>query len=273
MTHKQEHRRSFIVITSLLLAGVSVVPDPVFAGTNQPPSAQQLLDSVVAQMPNQPVLIVGRLGVRDRAQRTLRAYNVDIRLHINGKSVSGCYTLFDALGATLEQFKMEREPGKQPRYEYEKGDPLQSSPLPGLFDVIRDTGVSWSDLTFPFLWWRDGSVAGEDSYKGRDCFIVELCPPQSEVKQPMKLRVWIDQKYRMFLKAEEYDAAGKMLRRLSVVSFKKINEEWMVKDIAVEGSPNLPSGYKSVLVIRDMHAVGGTAGANPATDTPTRILD
>ena len=269
MAHRQLQSRFPVIAANLLfLFAVCSDPGPAFATTNQPPlSAQQLLDAVVAQMPTQPVLIVGRLGVRDRAQRTLRAYNVDIRLHISGDSVSGCYTLSDALGTILEQFKMDRVPGKQPHYEYAKGDPLQAAAIPGLFDVIRDTGVSWSDLTLPFLWWRDGSITGDGSHKGRDCSIITLRPPSYEVKEPITVKVWIDKKYRMFLKAEEYDTAGKMLRRLSVVSFKKINEEWMVKDIAVEGSPNLPSGYKSVLIIQDMRALGEPPESTPAPTT------
>ena len=58
------------------------------------------------------------------------------------------------------------------------------------------------------------------------------------------------------MQAEEYGAEGQMRRRLSVQSFKKINEEWMIKDIVITGSTNLPSGYKSVLTIKDMLSLG-----------------
>ena len=234
------------------LAALSAMAAPPPVAGLPDPTAQELLDSVVAQMPDKPVRIEGRLAVHDRGQSVLRSYDVDIRLHFASNSVSGYYTLYDGLGASLEQFRVERHAGRPPHYEYLAGSSLKPAPVPDVFSMVRDTGVTWSDLSLPFLWWRNGKIAGSQSIRGRDCYVVDVSPPQGESRQPKVVRIWIDKKYRMLLRAEEYDGKANMLRRLSVDSFKKINEEWMIKDLAVEGSSSLPAGYKCVLTIRDM---------------------
>lgn len=244
------------LVSVCLFAGFAIAEQP--PATNQAPSVKEILDTVLAQMPGEPMLITGRLGVHDRGQSVLRSYQVEIRFHIAGSSLSGSYTLFDSYGSSLEQFRVSRQAGQKPHYEYAAGNPLRAAAVPDVFSSIRDTGVTWSDLSLPFLWWRNGVLAGSDSVRGRDCFVLDVQPTAAEVeaRQVVTVRVWIDKKYRMLLQAEEYGAGGKMLRRLSVQSFKKINDEWMIKDIVVAGSTNLPSGYKSYLTIKDMRSLG-----------------
>lgn len=214
-------------------------------------------------MPAEPILITGRLGVRDRGQSVLITYKLEIQLQIAAGKVSGSYTLFDANGQVLERFLVSRQPGQKPKYEYSVGNPPAPATTPDVFATIRDTGITWSDLSLPFLWWRDGTLAGSASVRGRDCFIIDVRPPaDAETKQAIVARVWIDKEYRMLLQAEEYGSDSKMLRRLSVESFKKINNEWMIKDIVVTGSTNLPRGYKSFMTIQDMRQL-----ANPRQNT------
>jgi len=236
-------------------------------GTNAPPTVAALLDRVLAQMPEEPIRIAGRLAVRDRAQRAIRSYDVDIQFHATGDAVYGAYTLFDKLGARLEQFKVERRAGKIPLYRYFRGDPPKEAPVPDVSSAVRDTGITWSDLALPFLWWRDGSVVGSESVRGRDCYVVDLNPQPGELKRPVVVRAWIDKDYHMFLKAEEYGPGGQKLRRLLVQSFKKIENEWMVKDIVVDGTTNLPSGYKTVLIIDDMRPLRDPGGTNAPVST------
>ena len=245
-----------IVFVLVYLFALDVLAEQLHA-TNRPPSVKEILDSVLAQMPSEPVLIKGRLGVRDRGQSILQSYKVEIRLHITGGELSGRYTVFDMLGSSLEQLRVSRQAGRNPGYEYSVGNPLLTAPTPDIFSHIRDTGLTWADLSLPFLWWRDGVIVGHDAVKDRDCFVIDVRPPATEsgAERAVLVRVWIDQKYRMLLQADEYGANLKMLRRLSVQSFKKINDEWMIKDVIVSGSTNLPSGYKSFVTIQDIRSV------------------
>jgi len=248
-------RHAFTALALVFLIVGSVIADGP-ATTNQPSSVKEILDSVLAQMPHDPVLITGRLSVRDRGQTILFSYKMEMQLQVDDENLAGSYTLSTHSGTSLERFLVSRSAGQPPKYEYAVGDPLRPAPPPDVFTTIRDTGVTWSDLALPFLWWRDGVIVGSGSVKGRECFIIDVKPPAAETKTPVVARVWIDQKYRMLLQAEEHAPDGKILRRLTVQSFKKINDEWMIKDIVVEGSAALPQGYKSILTIQDMRSLG-----------------
>jgi len=227
----------------ILCAAVAMAEKPSY------PSLAELLDGVLAQMPRDEVLILGKLTVRDKSQKTIRVVGVDIRTHIGTASASGSYTLHDAFGAPLEQFTVSRLRGRNAVYQYAKGNPLRPAPVPDIFASVQETGVSWSDLTFPFLWWRDGKVTGEASVKGRDCYVAEVRPPPQEPGHAGTMTLWIDRKYRMLIRAEECGADGQVLRRMTAQSFKKINDEWMIKDIVLE---NFALGYRSTLTIEEM---------------------
>jgi hypothetical protein len=69
-------------------------------------------------------------------------------------------------------------------------------------------------------------------------------------------RIWVDKRVSMLLQAHGYDKLANLTRRMSVKSFKKINHDWMIKDLEVE---DLSRQITTILRIRD--AV--TAGAPP----------
>ncbi|MEI6970537.1 MAG: outer membrane lipoprotein-sorting protein [bacterium] len=256
------------VITAVLLAigcvwtCIAPAEEPDKAGALS--SAGEILDSALARMPGEPMLITGRLKVQDRGHTILRSYNVEIMLHVEGDTLSGSYTLFDPKGASLERLKVVRRAGGKPAYEYAAGAPLMPAETPGISSAIRDTGVTWADLSMPFLWWRRGVMAGSESIRGQDCFVIDIQPDSKDGVEASVavVRVWIAKKHRMLMQAEEYGAKAKMMRRLAVDSFGKINDEWMVKDIVVSGSTNLPAGYKSILTIKEIRSLG-SAPATP----------
>ena len=146
-------RYAYIAVTLVCLMTRGAMADAP-ASTNQPPSVKGILDSVLAQMPSEPILIDGRLSVRDRGQTILFSYKVQMRLQVDGEALTGSYTLFTSSGTSLEQFRVSRTEGQPPKYEYAVGNPLRPAPPPNVFTAIRDTGVTWSDLALPFLWWR-----------------------------------------------------------------------------------------------------------------------
>ena len=202
-----------------------------------------------ARLPDRPLSIAGRLALQDRSPRTIRYWNVSATVQLGEKEMSACYTVSDALGATLEQFKVHREPGMKPRFEYAAGNPLQPAPAPDLFAKVQESSVTWADLTLPFLWWTGGRVVGTDSAKGRDCFLVEVNAPAGEMKTPGYLRLWIDTQYRMLIRADECGPDGALRRRLTVQSFRKVDDEWMIKEISVDETG---ARYRSMFSLREI---------------------
>jgi hypothetical protein len=67
-----------------------------------------------------------------------------------------------------------------------------------------------------------------------------------------RVRLWIEENLRVLLQAEGYDARGEAIRRLWVQSCKKINDRWMIKEMEVQGYPEI---HRTKLSIRDAKAV------------------
>ncbi len=231
------------------------VVDAVDAGKSASvqPSARQLLDGVEALMPTDEIFIAGQLRAKNRRGKTERTLNVEMLLNLGEEPSVARYTISDEFGTILERLSISRTHGAAPRYRYKKGDPPINAPLPALNEAIQDTNISWRDLTFSFLWWRNGTVKGRARVKNFTCYVVEVTPPPAEAgTSPQKVRLWITQKHRMLVQAKEYDKEGRATRRLLVKSLKKFDERWMIKDILVE---SLLTRRKTALRVREMQSL------------------
>ena len=185
---------------------------------------------------------MGSLTVRKPKGIVVRNLNFDLLADWGGRPARVTYTLRDAFGSTLEQLTMTRDSSNKAQFAYAKGSPLQTAPLPDLFDSVQDTDVSWVDLTMAFLWWRGGERAGEEKIKGYVCDIIDLPAPRAGTgvagaSPYARVRLWVERKQCMLLQAEGYDHEGQARRRLWVKGFKKINERWMIKDMEIQSYP------------------------------------
>ncbi len=209
-----------------------------FGEVESAPTAPELLNDVIARLPRDPLLIVGDITLRRRKGFVERALKFDMAVHWGVNPSVARYTVRDSLGKELEQLTVLRMVGGRPVFQYAAGDPLQQEETPNLFSPIQETNLSWMDLTLSFLWWPEGRIVDMDSVKGYDCYVVEVTAPEAQPEQYARVRVWIAKKIHMLLQATGYDAKGEPMRRLWVKSFKKINEQWMVKDLLIQGNSN-----------------------------------
>jgi hypothetical protein len=109
-----------------------------------------------------------------------------------------------------------------------------------LHDVIRDTGVSYQDLSLGFLYWPQPILQGEDIIKTRPAWKIDLQAPAGEEIYGVA-RVWIDKDSGAILRIEGYDKKGLLLRRFEIVSAQKIDGLWMLKQMRIESfSPGNP---------------------------------
>lgn len=228
------------------------------------PTANDLLGDVIARLPPEPLLITGDITHKKRKGFVERTLTFDMAVHWGANPSVACYTVRNALGTELEQLTVLRMQGGQPLFRYAAGSPLEDADTPDLFAPIQDTDISWMDLTLSFLWWPDGRIVDTDTIKGYDCYVVEVPAPDSVPGQYAKVRVWIAKKIHMLLQATGYDHNGDPVRRLWVKSFKKIDEQWMVKDLLVQGRSDL---HRTELRIRDVEAHAGHRRAQGTTKT------
>jgi hypothetical protein len=120
-----------------------------------------------------------------------------------------------------------------------------------LHQEIRDTGVTYQDLSLGFLYWPLPLLQGEETVKTRPCWKIDLQAPSDEEVYGVA-RVWIDKNSGAILRIEGYDKKGLLLRRFEIVSAQKIDDLWMLKQMRIEsfntGNPTpLTRRYLEVL--------------------------
>lgn len=247
--------------------------------TSDTPSAETLLARVRASIPQETLVIKGHLMKGARVGRLEQAFGIEALLEWGQHPPSARYTLNDAFGTPLARLTLIRPPGRTPEFRYEQGRPLKPAPTPDLNQPIEGTELTWNDLSLSFLWWPDGTVAGRDNIRGRDCFVVEVPAQAQPGKPPAELgasgpsgeagasdavgsvRLWIDDRLVVLIQIEEYDAEGKLMRRLSVKSIKKIGDLWMIKNMDVR---RYPSHHRTQIRIEEMNSA--TSSNAPEVD-------
>lgn len=228
----------------------------------QYPEADDLIRQVLATMPTAPIQLEGELRTKLRGGDYESVAVVRMVLNANGDSGSASYVVSDFFGAQQEKLDVRRQAGAV-LHEYRAGNDLDLQTFPGLAEKIRDTELTWADLTLSFLWWDGGTTLGLDKVRGRSCYLVELPAPPDLNGFVRSVKLWIDPKIGMLLKADSFAANGELVRSLSVKKFRKIDNVWMVSDIGVLAYPDKAS---TSLVIHTVSPVTpDPAGMEPAT--------
>lgn len=236
--------RILLAVPAFLIAIVS----PALAQLDLP-KAEELLSGCVAALPDIPLRIEGQLISRDANGDVEAKRNVEMLLDWRAQPATAYYTIRDAFGKAMEHLSVTWPEEGMPEYRYLKGDPLVAAPTPPLADALAKTDISWMDLSLSFFWWPGGRTVGAQEVKGRACYIIDLPAPPDTFPGCSGVRLWIDPKIPVMLRAEAYDTEEKLMRRMDVKSFKKINDRWFIQNIEVE---SLPSKHRTALKVRDV---------------------
>lgn len=226
----------------------SLQATPPTAAVARLPSVDELMQNLLARLPSKPISISGELlTTPEQGEKTRLTIAIQLRY-----PREATYTIGDAFGKPLEQLTVLRD-GKRVSFLYLGGDPMRGAPAPTLDQPIQNTAMSWMDLTLGFLWWEGGRIIGQEENRGQPCYVLDRHAPTGAMAPYASMRIWVDTRVSMLLEAVGHDKLENPLRRLSVKSFKKINHEWMVKDLEVE---NLATHAVTILRVRDATAVG-----------------
>ena len=222
------------------------------------PSAQDLMDNMVARLPREPITITGDIILRKRRGVVLRELKFQMKLDWGGEPATAQYIIMDALGARLEELNVSREKGKQPQFSYSSASAAGTA-APPLSGPIQGTDLSWTDLTLSFLWWKGNAIVGREEIRGRPCYIVAATPGWAGAGQYAKVHLWVDEELNMLLQAKGFDSEGREIRSLWVKGFKKINDKWMIKDMEIQSSPE----HRTKLLINDANDTGAETVPKP----------
>ena len=100
---------------------------------------------------------------------------------------------------------------------------------------VRDTGITYEDLSLHFLYWQKAAVEGEQTLVLQKCWIVRVEPDSPGDSQYSKVQLWISKNGSALMQAEAYDSNGKVIRRFKVISGQKVDEGlWILKEMRIE---------------------------------------
>jgi len=107
---------------------------------------------------------------------------------------------------------------------------------PRRFDErVRDTQISYEDLSLCFLYWPTATVQGEQTMLLQKCWIVRVAPGPGGDTQYSKVDLWISKKNGALMQAEAFDPAGKLSRRFKVISGQSLGDGlWILKEMRIE---------------------------------------
>lgn len=236
------------------------------------PAAGEIMRQVRANLPQAPVLMRGQLRSGPLQGGFEHDYSVEIRLDFSRQPMTADYVLRDSFGGLLEQLFVLRHGPADVDARYAQGAQAMSDKLPPPHASIQSTDVTWSDLMLSFLWWPALRMVGRDTFRGRDCVVVELAPPGTAPAAPddpaailpETCRLWVDEKMHVFLQMEVW-LAGRPARRLMVRSFKKIDGQWMVKDLEMR---SVGLSHRTLLRIEDMQVLAAPADESARESAP-----
>ncbi len=102
-----------------------------------------------------------------------------------------------------------------------------------LHDEVRNTGLTYEDLSLGFLYWPDPLLQGMETIRTRAAWKIDLQAPSGEPLYGVA-RVWIDKESGGILRIEGYDKHGLLLRRFEIISAQKIDDCWMLRQMRIE---------------------------------------
>lgn len=213
------------------------------------PEADELLSEVRRALPTMPLAIEAVLQSRSRDGTLLQTYLASITIEWAPPNPRAEYIIQDAFGQELHKLVVERDASGQAHYDYATGSPLKKATLPDLHEGIENTDISWNDLMLSFLWWDQGETKGVEKIKGRLCYIIDLPVQGTSSEKYAGVRLWVDPKVHVMMRAATFDSQNEEIRRLDIKSLKKIEEIWVIKDVEVK---NLIEKTKTRLRVREV---------------------
>ena len=100
---------------------------------------------------------------------------------------------------------------------------------------IRNTNLSYEDISLRFLYWPNATLLGDEIILARDSWVIELVPPGAGVSQYSKVKVWISKGENAVMKMESFDSSGRSVRKYTVRSVMKRDDYWFLKQMEISG--------------------------------------
>ncbi len=99
---------------------------------------------------------------------------------------------------------------------------------------ILGTDLSYEDLALKFIYWSRGAVEGEDHMKTMDVWRIRLQAPPGGRSAYKEVVLWVGKNNGALVRADGFDAAGKLTKRFEVVSAQVVRGLWVLQRLRIE---------------------------------------
>lgn len=224
--------------------GTAVTPEAIAP----PATATGLLAACVATLPHEPLELAGVISVRKQRGIIVAEHPFRLKLDWGASPSRVRCDLLDDAGAVQERFTITRPKVGPADLELRIGPEQALQPMPALSTPVCGTDMTWLDLSLDFLWWTDARLDGQESVLDHTCDVVVVKPPRP-IPDCAAVRLYLESKMRCLMRAEEVDAQGRALRKMSVRSVKKFKDRWLIGEMEVE---TVGGSYRTRLRVDDV---------------------
>ena len=103
-----------------------------------------------------------------------------------------------------------------------------------LLQPVRNSDLTYEDLSLRFIYWRRAVIEGEQAVKTLPCWIILVQPATPTDSQYGSVRLWVQKEGGALMRAEGFDRQGRLLKRFELVSGQKIGGKWWLKQMRIE---------------------------------------
>jgi len=207
----------------ILIFLLSVLPVLSVIAEELPP-APQILAAARAQLPPHPVRMTGTLKEKAPNGHVKKTLDVEMELDWRAEPPHAEYRINDEESGRFQTLEIIWKDGG-PEYLFsQNGEKRPFDP----HAEVENFGITWSDLTFSFLWNENARTQRTGKKLGKECFVISVPRPEKH-----SILLWIEQKTGRMLGAEEQNESGKAQKIIKVVSVKEFDGLWMVKDLDI----------------------------------------
>ena len=104
--------------------------------------------------------------------------------------------------------------------------------------IVAGVTLTPLDLMFSFIYWDDWVYLKSDRVRGHPAHIFQFNSPAHLKSKTDHVQIAIHAGYNALMKAEFYDKNDALSKVFNVHSFKKIDEEWIIKIIDYLNKPS-----------------------------------
>jgi hypothetical protein len=200
--------------------------------------AVMLLVPAAAQQPDANALLAGARvsaalikldeGLKGAMRKGGR--KVDLMLFLQGKDIQ--FQFSESKGA-WEVFHMRIGEDKVGLWETVNNKPVEF-PAKKLTDPIKDTDLTYEDLSLRFLYWPGAVLEDKEDVAGQSCHKIRVNKPKGAAGRYEVVYVWVHEKFGAFMRIRGHDKNGGMLKEFQVEDVMQINgDTWTLRKMQV----------------------------------------